>query len=351
MLLRRAIMHWKMQLTRGSRAVALAGAAMALMATSFGAAAQDAVREGVQIGALGAIRVALPQVEKTFGLKYDFKDFTDSTAALLALEQGQVDVANTTSQHLVRAITEGIDVVWVAGWGGGYNVLVASKNFDVPKNDGAALKAAILKRKAEGKPVKIAVPTGSLQHARLVVFLQGIGINPDTDTVVVNIPFPNHPRALEAGEVDLAMTLAGFGALAINNGDAKIVQHLFGSGFGKQEIGFIVARRLIQEKPDLVQRIVSSHVAAMKLFLGDADKQVQFESKYSRLPPAVVSMQEREFLRYDFRTNVDDLKTMAKDMKSLGWAKSDVSAEIDKHVDFSFLAKATGMTAADLSHW
>src|SRR5215831_7732943 len=67
------------------------------------------IRHGIQIGALGALRTVLPNVEKAYELKYDIKDFRDSTSALLALDQGELDIANTTSQHLVRAINEGID--------------------------------------------------------------------------------------------------------------------------------------------------------------------------------------------------------------------------------------------------
>ena len=79
----------------------------------------DTVRYGTAIGAVGALRMVLPSVEKKYGLKYDVKDFRDSTSQLLALDQGELDIANTTSQHLVRAISEGMDVVWIAGWGGG----------------------------------------------------------------------------------------------------------------------------------------------------------------------------------------------------------------------------------------
>lgn len=312
--------------------------------------AQDTIRSGIQIGALGALRTSLPEVSAKHRLKYEIKDFTDSTAALRALEQGELDVANTTVQHLVRAANEGIDVVWVAGWGGGYNVLVARQQFNVPANNPAALKAAVDARKASNM-VKIAVPTGSLQHAKLVSFLKAAGIDPDKDVQIVNVPFPNHPRAIEAGEVDLAMSLAGFGALAIEKSNARLVQHLFGAGFGKQEIGFIVHRRLIQQKPELVQRIIDSHVEAMKLFIGDMDKQVSYEAKYSRFPESVVQKTEREFLRYDFRTNLADLKTMAREMQSLGWARQDYSAQLDNMIDFRFLAKATGLSAEALGRW
>jgi NitT/TauT family transport system substrate-binding protein len=322
--------------------------ALLLAALAGTASAQDVVRHGIQIGALGALRTTLPGVAAKYALKYDVKDFSDSTAALRALEQGELEVANTTSQHLVRAITEGIDVVWVAGWGGGYNVLVARKDFNVPAGNPSALKAAIDQRKGQ---VKIGVPTGSLQHAKLLSFLRATKIDPDKDVQVVNVPFPNHPRALEAGEVDLAMTLAGFGALAMEKSGARLVQHLFDSASGKQEVGFIVHRRLIQRNPDLVQRIVNSHVEAMKLFVGNMDKQVEYEMKYSRFPESVVNTAERQFLRYDYRTNVVDLKSMAKEMQQLGWAKEDLSSRIDNAVDLRFLAKATGQSVDSLSRW
>jgi NitT/TauT family transport system substrate-binding protein len=308
------------------------------------------VREGIQIGALGALRSALPEVAAKYGLSYEIKDFNDSTAALRALDQGELDIANTTSQHLVRAITEGIDVVWVAGWGGGYNLLVARKGFNVPANDMAALKAVVDQRKASS-PVTIAVPTGSLQHAKLIGYLKAARIDPDRDLKIINIGFPNHARALEAGEADLAMTLAGFGSLAMEKSGATLVQQLYDGPYGKQEIGFIVRRKFIESNPQLVQRIINSHVDAMKLFVGNMDKQVEYEKKYSRFPESVVIATERKFLRYDWRTNVVDLKTMALDMHSLGWAKENVAPRIDKAIDFSFLSKATGQSIDVLSRW
>jgi NitT/TauT family transport system substrate-binding protein len=249
------------------------------------------------------------------------------------------------------ARSAGIDVVWIAGWGGGYNVLVASKSFDVAPGDDAALNAALLARKQSGKPASLGVPTGSLQHAKLAHYLKSIGIDPDRDVTIANIPFPNHPRALEAADVDMAMTLSAFGAIAINKGDARLVRHLFGGKFGKQEVGFIVNRKLTRDKPDLVARIVASHVEAMRLFMGNPDKQIEYERKYSRLPDPVIVMQEKQFLQYDYRTNVSDLKAMAKELRGLGWVKEDYSDRVETYLDLSFLAKATGQSAAELSTW
>ncbi|HLK82620.1 MAG TPA: ABC transporter substrate-binding protein [Xanthobacteraceae bacterium] len=329
--------------------LALATIGAGSLASTY-ARADDAVRHGIQIGALGALRTLLPSIETKYGLKYDVKDFRDSTSALLALDQGELDVANTTSQHLVRAISEGMDVVWICGWGGGYNLLVARKGLDLPTAD-KALQAVVLRRKRERKPIKIGVPTGSMQHAKLLFYLKSLGINGERDTEIVNIPFPNHPRALEAAEVDMAMTLCTFGAIAIDKGDARLVRHLFGKESGKQEIGFIVNRKLTRDKPELVQRIVSSHVEAMDRFMGNPDLRIELERKYSRLPDAVIAMQERQFLTYNYRTNVADLKAMAKELRDLGWMKQDYSDRVDRYIDFAFLAKATGQSPAELATW
>lgn len=315
------------------------------------ALAADTVRHGIQIGGLGALRTTLPPAGKKYDLTYDIKDFRDSTAVLLAVEQGELDIGNTTTQHLIRAISEGIPVAWICGWGGGYNVLVARKGLDIKQNDATALKALVASRKAAGKPLSFGVPSGSLQHAKLSVYLKSIGVDPEKDIQIANIPFPNHPRALEAGEVDMAMTLSAFGAIAINKGDAVLYLHLFGGEFGKQEVGFIVSQKLIQTKPELVQRIVSSHVDAMRLFMDQPDRQIEFEKKYSRLPDPVIAMQEREFLKYNYRTNIDDIKKMARELFQLGWVKEDLSGKVDNFVDQTFLAKATGLSKAELSKW
>jgi NitT/TauT family transport system substrate-binding protein len=329
---------------------AAAGIALPTIFTRHAYAA-DTFREGLQIGAMGALRTTLPGADKKYDLTLDAKDFRDSTSVLLAIEQGELEVGNTTTQHLIRAISENIPVRWVCGWAGGYNVLVSRKGLNLKQNDAASLKSQAASRKQSGKPLVIGVPTGSLQHAKLAIYLKSIDIDPDKDVQIANIPFPNHPRVLEASEVDLAMTLSAFGAIALEKGDATLFLHLFGGKFGKQEIGFIVTEKLIKEKPALVQRIVNAHVDAMKTFMGQPDKQIEFEKKYSRLPDAVIAMQERNFLQYNFRTNVADIKTMARELHQLGWVKEDFTPKVDGFIDWSFVAKASGLSVAELSTW
>ncbi len=313
-------------------------------------ASAEVVRHGVQLGALGALRTTIVEVGKKYNIEYELKDFRSSTSAMKALDQGELHIANTTAQHLARAIEQNIKVVWVAGWGGGYNLLIAGKGFAAGTTD-ASVKAAIMKRKAAGNPVKIGVPTGSMQNAKLLQYLSSIGVDGAKDVNVINVPFHLHPRAIGGGEVDMVMALAGFAELAIQKSGAKLVKHLYKGQYGKQEIGFIVQKSLIEKNPGLVQRIVASHVEAMNKFIGNMSAQIAFEKKYSRFPPTVIENTEKRYLRYDYRTNVVDLKAMAKQLNTLGWANQDLSSKVDGMVNLTFLSKATGKSVADLSRW
>ena len=81
-------------------------AAGGLVGSGLEAFAAETVTHGIQIGALGALRTTLPEIGKKYGLDYEIKDFPDSTAVLLAVEQGGLVIGNTTVQHLVRAMSE-----------------------------------------------------------------------------------------------------------------------------------------------------------------------------------------------------------------------------------------------------
>ena len=42
---------------------------------------------------------------------------------------------------------------------------------------------------------------------------------------------------------------------------------------------------------------------------------------------------------------------MARELVELGWVKQDVSGKVESYIDLSFLAKATGLSKAELSKW
>lgn len=309
------------------------------------------VRHGLQRGAMGALKVTLPIVQDKYGLRYDQLIFNDATAVILAMDQGEIDVGNLAAQHVVRAIDQGMDLVLVAGWGGGYNVLMAGKQIDLERDDFKGFKALVDERKAARQPVRIGVPTGSQQHMHLLYFLEDIGVDAERDIQIVNIPFPSLPRSLDSGEVDFVMSLAPFSAMIVDGNMGSTFHHLYGGDRGQWEIGFAVPRSMIQKDPDLVQKIVDSHVEALNLFKDDLEMQVKYETAEGSFPQSIVEIVQGEFLSHTYRIDIEDIQRTARMMHELGWTRSDHSQAIEDYVDFSFLEKATGESRDQLSQF
>jgi NitT/TauT family transport system substrate-binding protein len=342
-----------------SRRSYLKGVGLTAMAASVGAIempgvafADDApivLRFGVQRGAIGAIKSALADVEGKYGLKYDQKTFNDATAVILAMAQKELDLGNVTAQHVVRAIDQGIELTVVSGWGGGENVMVTNPDINLKKDDIEGFKALVASRKAANNKLKIGTPTGSQQHLKLIYFLKQQKIDSEKDVEVVNISYPDHARALDGRQVDMVMTLAGFASLAIVTGVGKLFYHVYGQNYGQWEIGFAVRRDLVQDKPELVQKIVDSLAGAMKTFMDDMPKRLELEKRQSGFPPAVIEMEQRDFVKLSYKVAIDDIKRAAREMAEVGWVKRDLSSEVEKYVDLRFLEKATGLSKAQLS--
>lgn len=90
-------------------------------------------------------------------------------------------------------------------------------------------------------------------------------------------------------------------------------------------------------------------VRGCKARLADADTRYTLDAKGSKLPPAILPMTEKQFLKVDYRANLADLASMAKRMHAAGWTKRDVSGDIDASADLRILEKVTGKSTADLT--
>jgi NitT/TauT family transport system substrate-binding protein len=306
------------------------------------------LRIGVQRGAIGAMKVGLAEVQSTYGLRYDQRTFNDATAVILAMAQKELDLGNVTAQHVVRAIDQGIELSVVVGFGGGFNVMLTNPDISLAKNDVAGFTDLAHKRLAQGNRLKIGVPTGSQQHLKLITFLKNQKMDPDKDVDIVNVTFPEHVRALDGRQVDVVLTLSSFAALAIDKGAGKLFQHIYGPGYGRWELGFAVRNDLIRDKPEVVQKSVNSFVGAMKVFSTDMPKRIAYEQRESSFPPGAVALEQREFVQLTSHIVVDDIKRTAKEMAEAGWTKRDLSDQVEKYVNFSFLTKTTGQSEAQL---
>ncbi|MSQ37587.1 MAG: hypothetical protein EXR61_04660 [Chloroflexi bacterium] len=284
------------------------------------------------------------------GVKFDVSFFPDGRALLQALSTGDILLAAPTKVQLIQAMALGVDLVMVCGYAGGYITYLQGTTAAVQPGDWSSVKAAAATRKAAGKPFRIGVPTGSLQHISLLQQLRAAGIDGDKDLEVVNVPFAEAANALDAGQLDMAAALALFGAQAIVQNKARLFLHAKATPLGFFDVGFVTTRKLVKERPDEMQDIVAAHYQAMKNIADDPTRGLAREVKYSELPEAVVK-KSYEFLTFDHRVDLNAIRGTERVMRDLGLHKDDLQAKIADYVDLSFLAKASGRSLADVGTW
>jgi NitT/TauT family transport system substrate-binding protein len=284
------------------------------------------------------------------GVKFEVSLFPDGAALLQALSTGDVLLAAPTKVQLVQSIARGVDVAMVCGYAGGYITFLTGKSLQVTPGDWAGVRTLAASRKAGGKPLRIGVPTASLQYVSTLERLKAAGIDAEKDVEVVNVPFNEHVNALAAGQIDMAGALALFAAQGLVADTVRLFQHAKDTPLGHFEVGFITSRKLARERPEDLQDIVSAHYDAMKNIVDDPTHGLAREVAYTQLPEAVVK-RSYEFLTFDWRVDVDAIRRTERVMRDLKLHTDDLSAKIDAAVDLSFLAKASGKNVADVGKW
>ena len=76
--------------------------------------------------------------------------------------------------------------------------------------------------------------------------------------------------------------------------------------------------------------LVSAHAEAIAR-VADPSTRYEMEAKASKLPPPILKMSEIDFLRVDYRTNMQDIAVMAERMHAAGWTKRNLAGEVHKN--------------------
>ncbi len=290
-----------------------------------------------------------PEVERKYNIKFEYVPAFETLTAIVAVSGGSLHGANATPQHIFQIIREKLDVVAVCTMTGGWIEFDIRSNIPVKYGDFAGLKAYIQRRKREGKPFKIAAPTGSYQHLMLLWQFKRHGIDMK-DVEVLSLIFPEHGKVLELGQVDMVSTVSPFGAFPTVKGKAKVFYYPYDAPSGKNSIMLVVRGKDIRERRDFVQAAVSATVDLIKRAKRDPDWVFKVYAKDTGMPEPML----KHYLKnvdFTYHMDVNDMKGAARMLYEMGWAKRDLSGEIGKAVDFSFLEKATGLSRRELSTW
>ena len=283
-----------------------------------------------KVGHLAPI-VTLGDELKKLGINLKLVEFVRYADARTALLAGSLDIATVGPADLAIALSQGsTNVTGLMGVGGSPKYVVGRKGVKFDSWD-------------DIKGKKIAIAPGSAVWFQFAATLVEKGI-PYNSFQAVNIQGggANFDQALQKGEVDAIVTWEPFESIPIMEGYgffAKNLDYSASKAVGA-ELGMLVANKdAVASKRPAIEAFVKAYVAKMKVLGASKDK---FGAGIAQLTglDAVVSAKIAETINLGPVITPDQIKRQAKAFTDLGVIPKDVSGEIDKFWDASYLEKA-----------
>ena len=276
--------------------------------------------------------------------------FTTGNDVMTALLSKSIDVGQVTYLHLATALDRGFDLVAVSGQVNGGSQILAANDLPVKQGDWAGLKALVLQREKEGHPLKIAASRGNAQdiHMRGAFAKQGMDVT--KDLAFVNIPNPaDHAQALRRGEVDLICSVEPFATQIRQLGAGKLFDTPYDQPAGKLTNLMLTRPDVIASDRKGVQATVDAIVQVDDEIAAHPDVWVGVITKVTGLDRTIAEGAIKN-LQPDYRMYRPQALAIAAMMKDIHYISKDVSAAMDKHMDYSFLEAATGKPKTALGY-
>jgi ABC-type nitrate/sulfonate/bicarbonate transport system substrate-binding protein len=269
---------------------------------------------------------------------------------LTALLSKSIDVAQVTYLHYATALDKGFDVVAISGQINGGSQILVGNDLPLAENDWAGLKKLIAEYKAQGKPFRVAASRGNAQdiHMRGAFAKQGIDINKDVQ--FINIPNPSdHVQALRRGEVELICSVDPFATQIREVKAAKFFTFPYDQAAGKLTNLIVTRSDVIAGRAKGVEETVRSIIKVNKLMESDKAQFIDTIQKVTGLDKAIATGAAAN-LYPDYAMHRASAVAIAQMMRELKYINSDVSAAVEKNMDYRFLEAATGQPKSALGY-
>lgn len=288
--------------------------------------------------------------EHASGVKLDAIGFNTGNDVLTALVSKSIDVAQVTYLHYATALDKGFDIVAISGQINGGSKLLVKNDLQLAENDWDGLKKLIAEYKAAGKPFRVAASRGNAQDIHMRGAFAAHGINVNKDVQFVNIPNPSdHVQALRRGEVEVICSVDPFATQIHQLEAARFFAYPYDQAAGKLTNLIVTRSDVIAGKPKAVEETVRSIIKVNTLMVENKDMFVDTIQKVTGLDRTIAAG-AADNLYPDHRMHRSSALAIASMMRDLKYINSDVSAAVEKHLDYSFLEAATGQSKSDLGY-
>ncbi|WP_448389901.1 ABC transporter substrate-binding protein [Microbacterium aurum] len=177
------------------------------------------------------------------GVKFEVVTLDTTPALSDALVSGSIDFAISGVTPTISSIAQGRDLMIIASAADGGSGFIG--------NGESSLDELV------GK--KIGIVQGSAQEVALRLLIDEAGLTPEDFELSV-IPVPEMASAFIAGDIDAFMGVEIGVSIAKNAGGTEVVDP-YSTPIGKVNIGLVTTGKLIEENPELVQKVVDTHAA------------------------------------------------------------------------------------------
>jgi len=220
----------------------------------------------------------------------------------------QFDFAPSTPPDLIKAVLAGIDVVAVAGQG------IETK--DNPSTHLIVRKDSAITSMQDLKGKVIATPAlGAIIHVSVLHGLKKNGIDP-ASIRAVEVPFPNMPDQLKAGNVDAVEALEPFAGQLLAAGNGSLGDPLLSVSDEVLYTFWISDRKWAANNHAVIDAWVASLDQAKGFIDANPREARAILAKYTKLPEAVV--QKIPFVTYRFSLDPRDFAVWVNVLKDIG---------------------------------
>jgi ABC-type nitrate/sulfonate/bicarbonate transport system substrate-binding protein len=284
------------------------------------------------------------------GVEIEATGFNSGNDVLTALVSKSIDVAQVTYLHYVTALDKGFDVVAVSGQINGGSECISSNKLPLAGEDWAAFKAVVAKAKAGGQPLKVAASRGNAQDIHMRGAFLKQGVDPNKDIQFVNIPNPaDHFAALQREEIDMVCSVEPFASQIRLAGAGKHFVFPYDQAAGNLTNLIVTRSDVVASQRPGIQAVVGAVVALNEKLSADKGPWIDVINKLTGLDKTVAN-EALKNAAPDAAIHRSQTLAIAAMMRDLKYISKDVSAEVEKNMEYSFLEQATGKKKNDLGY-
>jgi ABC-type nitrate/sulfonate/bicarbonate transport system substrate-binding protein len=271
-------------------------------------------------------------------IDWEVKKFASSgQGRVSALARGAIDGIMTSWTYLVQIAASHFTATCISGMAGGGSRLL------VPAD-------SKIKTYADLKGKKVGVVEFSFQDILFIYAAKAKGLDPFKDIKRVNLGSPaGVVAAMTTEQVDACAIWEPYASILMINKGAKMISNLGDDSFGRSNGGLFVNNAFIKNHPDIAQDVVQAVVKATDYIKNNKQAWIERAEKVTGQSKAVATMAvDNCYPSVDIPMKT--LNQIAKAMNELGILNRDVTSELPKVIDYSFLEKATGKTKEQLGY-